>query len=113
MMEKIVNRLLIITAVAAVIFGALAFAFRNAEHDNAAEGDEFFAVCDYIEINLVRLNAEILPYDGDKIRVCYKNNLPLIIEQGDNRITVSEDESFVISLFSGRKHEFRRARISA
>lgn len=106
MMEKIVNRLLIITAAAAVIFGALAFAFRNAEHDNAAEGDEYFAVCDYIEINLVRLNAEILPYDGDEIRVCYKNNLPLIIEQGDNKITVSEDESFVISLFPSASTSF-------
>ena len=38
-MEKIVNRLLIITAAAAVIFGALAYVFRNAEHDNAADGD--------------------------------------------------------------------------
>ena len=105
-MEKIVNRLLIITAAAAVIFGALAFVFRNAGHDNAAEGDESFSVCEYIEINLVKLNAEIIPYDGDEIRVCYKNNLPLIIEHGDNSITISEDEKFVISLFPGSQSEF-------
>ena len=70
MMEKIVNRLLIITAAAAVVFGALAFVFRNARHDSAAQGDEYYPVCDYIDVNLVRLNAEIIPYDGDKIRVC-------------------------------------------
>ena len=106
MMEKIVNRLLIITAAAAVAFGVTAYFFRNAEHDNAAEGDDLFPVCDYIDINLVRLNAEILPYSGDKIRVCYKNNLPLIVEYGDNRLTVSEDESFVISLFPSESTSF-------
>ena len=105
-MEKIVNRLLIITAAAAAVFGALAFVFRNAEHDIAAEGDELYPVCDYIDINLVRLNAEILPYSGDKIRVCYKNNLPLIVEHGDNKITISEDESFVISLFPSESTSF-------
>ncbi len=106
MMEKIVNRLLIITAAAAAIFGALAFVFRNARHDNAAQGDEYYPVCDYIDVNLVRLNAEIIPYDGDKIRVCYKNNLPLIVEHGDNRISISEDERFVISLFPGESAGF-------
>ena len=105
-MEKIVNRLLIITAAAAAVFGALAFGFRNAGHDNAAEGDENFSVCDYIELNLVKLNAEIIPYSGDEIRVCYKNNLPLIIEHGDNSIKISEDERFVISLFPGSQSEF-------
>lgn len=105
-MEKIVNRLLIITAAAAVIFGALAYVFRNAEHDNAADGDESFSVCDYIEINLLKLNVEIIPYSGDKIRVCYKNNLPLIIEHGDNSISISEDEKFVISLFPGSQSKF-------
>lgn len=105
-MEKIVNRLLIITAAAAVIFGALAYVFRNAEHDNAADGDESFSVCDYIEINLLKLNVEIIPYSGDKIRVCYKNNLPLIIEHGDNSISISEDEKFVISLFPGSQSRF-------
>ena len=105
-MEKIVNRLLIITAAAAAVFGALAFVFRNAEHDNAAEGDENFSVCDYVELNLLKLNAEIIPYSGDEIRVCYKNNLPLIIEHGDNSITISEDEKFVISLFPASQSEF-------
>ena len=71
-MEKIVNRLLIITAAAAAVFGALAFVFRNAEHDNAAEGDENFSVCDYVELNLLKLNAEIIPYSGDEIRVCQR-----------------------------------------
>lgn len=105
-MEKIVNRLLIITAAAAVIFGALAYVFRNAEHDIAAQGDESFPVCDYIDIELLKLNVEILPYSGDKIRVCYKNNLPLIVEKGDNSISISEDEKFVISLFPGEQDRF-------
>ena len=63
-------------------------------------------MCDYIEINLLKLNVEIIPYSGDKIRVCYKNNLPLIIEHGDNSISISEDEKFVISLFPGSQSKF-------
>lgn len=105
-MEKNINRLLFILAGAAVVFGALAFVFRNAGHDNAAEGDERYSVCDYIELNLLKMNAEIISYDGDEIRVCYKNNLPLIVEHGDNSIKISEDERFVISLFAGSQSEF-------
>ena len=105
-MEKILNRVMIVTAAAAVIFAGLAFLFRNAEHDNAAEFDEVFAVCDYIDINLLKLNVQIVPYDGEKIRIAYRNSLPLIIERGDNRISVSEDERFVISLFPEAQTDF-------
>lgn len=105
-MEKVINILLIGTLLGALIFGALAYHFRNAEHDSVTEGEYSFPVCDYIDIDLLKLPVTVVPYDGDEIVVAYKNDLPLSIETGDNSLMITESDMFVISLFAGGEAEF-------
>ena len=105
-MEKKVNVFLAVTAVLTMIFGGFAYYFRNAEHESAQTGDIAFPMCEYINIEILRLDVEIIPYDGKNIRVAYKNEVPLALELGDNRLTIRESEEFVISLFAGSEAEF-------
>lgn len=105
-MEKTVNRLLVLSAALAVLFGAAAFFFRSAEHDSAQTGDVLLPMCEYINIDILRLDVTVMPYDGDMIRVWYKNELPLDIELGDNELFIEESDKFVISLFAGSEEEF-------
>ncbi len=105
-MEKVVNRLMLITALLACVFGAGAFLFRDAEHDSASEADEFYPLCEYIEIDVLRLSVTVVPYEDDMIRVSYKNDVPLEIELGDNSLIITESDEFVISLFTGSDADF-------
>lgn len=100
-MEKVINRLLIVTLVAALLFGALAYKFKDAEHDSAYREDLNFTLCEYIDIELKRLDVTVMPYDGELIGVSYTSDLPLAFNIGDNRLTISESEKFMISLFTG------------
>lgn len=105
-MEKTVNRFLVFTLAFALLFGAAAYLLRNSEHDSLAEDELIFDGCGYIDINLERLNVTIIPYDGDEIRAAYKNDLPLSFELGDNSLSVTEDNRFVVSIFAGKETEF-------
>lgn len=105
-MEKTVNHLLVFTLVFSLLFGAIAYLLRNSEHDSLTEDELFFDKCGYININLERLNVTIMPYDGDEIRVAYKNDLPLRFELGDNSLSITEDNRFVVSIFAGKETEF-------
>lgn len=105
-MEKKINRAIVVTMLCAVLFAGIAFLFRNSPYETAASADKTFDMCEYIEVDLLRLNVEIAPYDGDEIRICYKNDLPLEIKHGDNRLTISESDRFVVSLFPGAGVEF-------
>lgn len=105
-MKKNLNKFLIITAVGAVIFGTLTFLFRNSEHDALCNSDKLCGFYEYIKVDLLRLDVSIIPYDGEQIRVVYKNDLPLEIEFGDNSMTISESEKFVVSLFSRNTEDF-------
>lgn len=105
-MEKIVNRLLGVTFVLALLFGAGAYMFRNSEHDTIAEGEREFDLCEYIDVDLQRLDVTVIPYDGEELRVKYKNDLPLLFELGDNKLSITESTEFVVSLFAGQESEF-------
>lgn len=105
-MEKAINRLLLLTAVLTLVFCAAAYAHRNDEHDAVRTVDKVMDVCEYIDIDVLRLDVELIPYDGDKIRIAYKNELPLDIKRGDNRLSISESDDFVISLFLSEESEF-------
>lgn len=105
-MRKTINKWLIATAAGAVLFGALTFVFRNSGYDSFCRGDKLCGFCEYIKVDLLRLNVSIIPYDGDEIRVVYKNDLPIEIEFGDNSMTISESEKFVISLFPRSAEDF-------
>lgn len=105
-MEKVINRLMIIALAAAVLFGAAAFHYRNAEHDSAYREELSFPMYEYIDIDLLKLPVTMIPYDKDKISVSYTSDLPLIFSTGDNLLKVTESEKFVISLFAGNRHDY-------
>lgn len=98
-MEKLVNRLLIVMLLLSVICGGGAYLFRNSERAEMASDDLTFRICDYINVNVLRMDVTVIPYDGERIRVAYTNDLPLNIERGDNSLSICESDDFVISLF--------------
>lgn len=105
-MERIVNKMLAVTFAGAVVFGLISFMLRNTDHDILAQGEEEFDQYEYIDINLQKLGVTVIPYDGDTIKVMYKNDLPLKFEIGDNSLSISDSTDFVVSLFAGRESEF-------
>lgn len=105
-MEKIINRLLAVTLTGAAFFGGIAFLLRNSRHDTVSQGENYFDVCDYIDIDLQSLDVTVIPSDSDEIRVSYKNDLPLAFELGDNSLSITESKDFVVSLFAGSESEF-------
>lgn len=105
-MEKSINKLLFFTFIGAVFFGGLAFLFRNAKHDSIQQGDVNFELCEYIDIDLQKMPVKMIPYDGDDIRIVYKNDLPLDMTVGDNRLSITESKELVFSFFAGRESEF-------
>ena len=102
-MERAVNRLIVVFGALAALFAAGAYFFRGAPHGTAYEDELETAVCDYIDIDVLRLDVTVLPYDGDDIIIKYRNDLPLTFEKGDNTLYISESDEFVISLLSGRE----------
>lgn len=105
-MEKIVNKMLAVTFVCAALFGLTAYLLRNTDHDIIAQDEREFEMYEYIDIDLQRLDVTVIPYDGEGIRVTYRNDLPLVFELGDNRLSITESTDFVVSLFAGRESEF-------
>ncbi len=57
-------------------------------------------MCEYISIDLLKTDVTIIPYDEERIRFVYRNDVPLTAEIGDNSLTITESSEFVISLFS-------------
>ena len=106
LMEKRINKLLIISLGLAVLFGGVAFLLRNAPHTSEAGGTFDFPLCEYLSIDLQRLDVSLIPYDGEGITVEYKNDRPLDFEIGDNEFIITEDATFVVSLFEGKQAEF-------
>ncbi len=100
------DRLLLITALFACAAGVGVYLFRGAEHDSASEADELYPLCEYVEIEVLRLPVTVMPYEEDMIRVSYKNDVPLEVEMGDNSLIITESDEFVISLFAGSDADF-------
>lgn len=105
-MEKAVNRLLIFSLLAALAFGALTYKFRNADHDSLFEEAYAFDLCEYIDVDVSRMSVMLIPYDEPTISVAYRNDKPLEFEVGDNRLSITESNGFVVSLFAGDESEF-------
>lgn len=103
-MERGINRWLIITAVLAAAFAALAFLIPGESLGSSKEGDEYFPLCEYISVDLLKTDVTVIPYEGDRIRMKYRNDVPLTAELGDNSLTISESGEFVVSLFAN-EHE--------
>lgn len=105
-MEKIINKCLVISLILAVGFGAAAYMFRNSPHASEAGGEFTYPLLEYIDLDLQRLDVEIIPYDGEDITVEYKNDRPLEMDTGDNKLSITENADFVVSLFPGKQSEF-------
>lgn len=105
-MEKIVNRIILITLFFAVLFAGLAYKFRFAEHDSVINGERTFSACDYIDINLGKLPVTFLLSDEEDIRAVFKNDLPLEFSLGDNSLSISESSRFTVSLFTGDRGDY-------
>lgn len=104
-MERIINRLLIISGSLAAVFAVLAFVFPGKSLGSVKTGDKSFPLCEYINIDLLKTNVELIPYDGSDIRFVYQNDVPLIAEMGDNSLSITESDEFVISLFAEKGTE--------
>ena len=82
-MERGINRWLIITAVLAAAFAALAFLIPGESLGSSKEGDEYFPLCEYISVDLLKTDVTVIPYEGDRVRMKYRNDVPLTAELGD------------------------------
>lgn len=105
-MEKKVNKFLAASLILAAVFAGLAFLFRNSPHASEAGGEYAFPLLEYLDIELQRLDVSLIPYDGEEITVEYKNDRPLVFETGDNKLSITENSDFVVSLFPGKETEF-------
>lgn len=104
-MEKAINRWIVITALLGAIFAAAAVLIKS-ESSSTATATEGIPLCEYINIDLLRLDVAVIPCDDIKITLEYTNDIPLDIEYGDNRLSISESDRFVISLFTGSESDF-------
>ncbi|MGN0649577.1 MAG: DUF4097 family beta strand repeat-containing protein [Oscillospiraceae bacterium] len=104
-MEKTINRWIVITAVLGLIFAAAAVLIKS-ESAASASAVKYLPRCEYIDIDLLRLDVTVIPCDELKITLEYTNDIPLDIEYGDNRLSISESDRFVISLFAGSAEDF-------
>lgn len=97
-MEKAVDRWIIITAIAAVALAMCAFIFRSESNSAALEEELTLPLCEYIEIDVLKLDVTLIPSDEEDIRIRYKSEVPLTIDTGDNSLSISESDEFIISL---------------
>lgn len=105
-MEKKINKFLVLSLVLGALFGGAAYFFRDFPHASEAGGEFTFPKLEYLDIDLQKLDVELIPYDGEEIAVDYKNDRPLDMEIGDNTLTVTESSRFIVSLFAGKRSEF-------
>lgn len=106
MMERKINKMLVLALILSVVFGLAAFLMRDYPHASEAGGVFTFPIAEYLDIDLQRLDISLIPYDGDELKVEYKNDRPLEFEMGDNELIITEDATFVVSLFAGKRSEF-------
>lgn len=105
-MEKIINKCLVVSLILGVLFGGIAFFLRNSPHASEAGGEFTFPLLEYLEVDLQRLDVDLILYDKEEITVEYKNDRPLDMEIGDNTLTITESADFIVSLFAGKRSEF-------
>lgn len=100
------NCWLIVMGVLTLVFGACTWFLRDSK-GNAEfyEGSNTIEVCDHIELNLLKCDVELIPYDGDEIRFSYKSIVPVTVMKGDNRIVVEESEEFKLALLDTKDAE--------
>ena len=106
-MSRTINIWLIVTALLSLIFGGCLWLFRNSEGTaQLYEGRNTVAVCDVIELEMIKTDVEILPHDGDEILFEYISTVPISVLKGDNRLVVKESDEFQLSFMLGDESRF-------
>lgn len=105
-MEKRINKFLVVSLILGLLFGGAAYWFKDSPHASEAGGEFTFPSLEYLDVDLQRLSVELIPYDEEEITVVYKNDRPLNMEVGDNTLTITESTDFIVSLFAGKRSEF-------
>ena len=106
MRHAVLHRWLIATGVLAAAFGTAAVMIPGESLGSAMQGEEYFPLCEYISVDLLRTPVAVTPYDGDRIRFLWNNDVPLKAEVGDNSLTITESSDVVISLFAGDTSDY-------
>lgn len=106
-MNRVLNRLIIVTAVLTLVFGVCTWLFRdsegNAEYYRGSNSVEF---CEYIDIDLLKTDVRLIPYSGDRIKFEYTSMVPITVMKGDNRVVITESDEFVLSFMTGDSSRF-------
>lgn len=106
-MNRAINIWLIVTAVLSLIFGGCLWLFRDSKGTiEYHEGRNTVQVCDNIELNMIKTNVELIPYDGEDILFEYRSMVPITVLKGDNRIVVNESDEFQLTFMTGDESQF-------
>ncbi len=97
-MNKIINRWLVITAVLSAIFAVCLWHHRDAQGNTEYyEGSNHVEMCEYIELDMLKTNVELIPYNGNDIKFEYKSLVPIEVLLGDNRLVVNESDELKVA----------------
>lgn len=109
-MNEKLNRWLILLT---VLFGLTALGAAGVQHhfggsgkSSVAGGEYLYDTVSYIEINALTIDVHVKTYDGDKIKLVYANDTALSVNEGDNKITITQNNDFVISFFAFRQFSY-------
>ncbi|MBQ8194446.1 MAG: DUF4097 family beta strand repeat protein [Oscillospiraceae bacterium] len=106
-MNRAVNIWLIVTAVLSLIFGGCLWCFRDSKGTaQYHEGRNTVELCDNIELDMIKTDVELIPYDGEELLFEYKSTVPISVLKGDNRLVVKESDEFLLSFFTGDESQF-------
>lgn len=100
------GKLLMLFAAAAAVsgMGALTIQFFAADlfgWESTVYREEYsLPFKSYLNINVTNIPLYIDIYDGDEIKISYKNETALLIEENEYSYTISQDADFAFSLFS-------------
>lgn len=106
-MSRAIDRWLIFTALLTLVFGVLLWLNRDAE-SNASyfEGSNSVELCQYIELDMLKTDVQLIPYNGSKIKFEYKSLVPIEVLLGDNRLIVNESDELSVSFLTGDSSQF-------
>lgn len=101
------NCWLVVMGALALVFGVCTWFLRDSRGNaDFYEGSNTVELCDVIELDLLKCDAELIPYDGEDIRFEYVSVVPITVMKGDNRLVVTESDEFRLSFLTGDKTEF-------
>ena len=104
---KIIDRWLVVMGILSIVFFVCLWNNRDAQGNvEYYEGSNSVAMCEYIELDLLKTNVELIPYSGSRIKFEYKSLVPIEVLTGDNRLVVNESDELKVSFMTGDSTQF-------